>query len=60
MAAAVVGDVVAGLVAVAEVDLRQALALTAGLAMRPNVPAGVPTADSEERLKNPMAGQMLV
>jgi hypothetical protein len=59
MAAALAADEVAELVAVAEADL-QVLALTAGLAMRPNVPADVPTADSEQRLKNPMAGQMLV
>jgi hypothetical protein len=60
VAAAVVGDVVAELVAVAEVDLRQALALTADLAMRPSVPADGPIADSEQHLKNPMGVQMPV
>jgi len=60
VAGAVVGDVVAESVAVVQVDLRQVLALTAGLAMRPSVPAAGPITDSEQHLKNPIGVQMPV
>ncbi len=51
-------DGVAEVVAVSEADLHQALALTADLAMRRNVPVDVPIEEGETRLKNPTGVQM--